>query len=261
MKILLIGCGSMGGALLRGWLKKRLPYDFSVATPHEASLRAIDPDLPWYGNLEKIPQDFDVVVLGVKPMILSDVLKSYESVFASKPLVVSMVAGRKLSTYYDVLSPETPLVRIMPNLAVADGEGMTFVCTQSSLSQEHQKGVNDLTQAVGKSVWVDESLMNAATALASCGPGFVFELVHQLAAIGGALGLPQEIAALSARQMVIGAGAHLKQTDLSPAQLALNVGHPGSMTEAGLEVLREQGALYELFYRALKASQSRGEGF
>lgn len=262
MNILLIGCGSMGGALLKGWLNADLPYTFAVAAPNKNNLDAIDSKLKWYQSPVAVPQGkFDVFVIGVTPMFLENILRDYKNHITENSLVISMVAGKTIAIYKNII-PKTPVVRIMPNLPVSVQQGITICHTQDTLSKAHKSTVEALTSAVGKHAWLEEeSLMNAATALAGCGPGFIFELTHTLAEVGKEIGLPRDVAETCARQMVIGSGAHLAANDTNPKDLSQRVAHKGSMTEAGLDVLRKDDALKNLLLKTLAASVTRGKSF
>lgn len=263
MRILLIGCGSMGGNLLKGWLSASLPHTFEVATPEWSSVEAISPGLKWYQDDSFVPKDhFDAFIFGVTPMVLGEVLEAYQDHMSNGALVISMAAGKQIKFYRKHLKPGIKLVRIMPNLPVSVLQGMTLMHTQDDLTDTQRELVESLTGAVGKGVWLDdESLMNAGTALSGCGPGFIFELTSALISIGHELGLPHDVASVCARQTILGAGAYLDQEKDTPKNLANRVAHKGSMTEAGLSVLRNEDALKKLFRKTLQASVKRGEEF
>lgn len=254
--IVLVGCGRMGGALLRGWLARGLA---------PAAVHVVDPAAPsWVHELGvrvdgPMPSDPAVVVLAVKPQMMGPVLSTLSDAPAGDRLVLSVAAGVTLETYGRSF-PGAPVVRAMPNTPAAIGQGITAI-----IGNEHaDAGALDLAEslmaAVGRVVRLDdEAQMDAVTAVSGSGPAYVFHLIETLAAAGEAEGLPADLALELARATVAGAGALAMQSDETPARLREAVTSPAGTTAAGLAHLMDPDAgLAPLMRRTVAAAAERG---
>jgi len=242
----LIGCGNMGGAMLRRWVESGavVPERVFVLNRHERALpagvrqgRAL-PDEPPPG----------LVMLGVKPQQL-DTIPAIPS--AAGATLISILAGVEADTLA-VRFPDHAIVRAMPNLPVALGKGVV------ALHGARSPAIDALMAPLGLVEWIaDEALFDAVTALAGSGPGFVYRFIDSLAEAGAALGLPAEQAQRLALATVEGAGMLAARSGESPAALAEQVASPGGSTRKGLEVLDRHGALKALLRETLAASARR----
>lgn len=252
-KLLLVGAGKMGTALLSGWLDAGLnAKQVSVLEPKpDTSLAglgvSVNPDLTPHR----------VIVLAVKPQMASQILPTLTPAFTPDSLVVSLMAGIKLRQLEEWCGPDIHYVRTMPNTPASIGQGITALCG-ADVPSEKQLALALMT-AVGETVWLDdESLMDAVTALSGSGPAYVFFLVEALAAAGRSMGLPFNVAMQLARQTVAGSGAMLAQSGLDVAALRENVTSPGGTTAAGLSVLMDDASgLGPLVSRVLQAAADR----
>ncbi|RAH98899.1 pyrroline-5-carboxylate reductase [Acuticoccus sediminis] len=252
--LLLVGAGNMGGAMLEGWLNAGTdPRSIVVVDP------AADLDTPRRPGLRVYTSPPDVVahtvVLAVKPQSMAEVLPTLQGNVDGDTIVISIAAGitvAKLKTL-----GRGPIVRSIPNTPAAIGQGMT--CAVAIDATPHVIEIaNELLGALGKVAWVDdEGLIDAATAVSGSGPAYVFHLVEAMTAAGEAAGLPSDVAAVLARQTVVGAGALLARSPLDPATLRRNVTSPGGTTAAALSVLADTGALTELMTRAVDSAARR----
>lgn len=241
----------MGGAMLRRWVDAGLdPISVTVVTRNVATVpagvRALH-SLP----LDEVPA---TVVLAVKPQQLDAVAPMLALV--EPPLLVSILAGVETAT----LAARVPcgaVVRAMPNLPVAIGQGVTALYTDSPL-----RAVRDTAQALaaplGLAEWIaDEALFDAVTALAGSGPGFVFRFADALARAGEALGLPADQAMRLTLATLAGSASMAVAADMSPAALADRVASPGGTTRQGLNVLDRDEALVSLMTETLAAAEQR----
>ena len=253
-RLWLVGCGNMGGAMLRRWLASGLADDqLLVIDPAPRELPEGVRALPEPPVGEPAP---DTLVLAVKPQQLGSTLGGLCALGGAPGTVVSILAGVEGATLQAAF-PNSAIVRAMPNLPVAIGKGVVALHTDRDDLALRADATN-LMAPLGHVEWIaDEALFDAVTALSGCGPGFLFRFIDALAEAGAALGLPRDQAARLALATAEGAAAQAVAVGESPAVLADRVASPGGSTRAGLDVLDEGGALVELMRRTLEASRDR----
>ncbi len=255
--IFLVGAGRMGGALLRGWLASGFPASsLAVAEPHpSAEIAALLKEKAIAEAPRTAP---DVLVLAVKPQMMSEVLAGAAPLAGSGTAVLSIAAGRTVASIAAHFAPGTAIVRAMPNLPAEIGRGITVACANAQVTPERRALCDALLRAAGEVAWIeDESLIDAVTAVSGSGPAYVFHLAECLADAGVAAGLPAELASRLARATVTGAGELLHRSPLSPAQLRENVTSPGGTTAAGLCVLAGEPGLKDLIVETVAAAARR----
>ena len=252
-KILLIGCGNMGGAMLAGWLRGGIAAErFTVVDPKlEAAPEGVR-------LLRTLPQGevFDLLLLGVKPQMLDDVAPQLTALAGAQTVVLSILAGAELASLLARFPQAKGIVRVMPNLAAALGESPMGVVAQG-LSETDKAGIDAFLKPLGTPEWVEEELFHAVTALAGSGPAFVYRIIDALATGGVALGLDPDQALRLARSMVQGAADLAMASPHDPGELARRVASPGGTTQAGLDVLDDNGAVLALMQATLNAAEKR----
>lgn len=263
--LVLVGCGNMGRALVRGWLSAGLsPEALVIIDPQ------LDPkEVPEFASVTMVAHPADLphdlrarlLLLAVKPQVMNAVMGSVKPLVGSETLAVSVAAGVTLSQMRVGLGDDIGLVRAMPNTPSAIGAGVTGLCASECVSDADCALANAVMQAAGQTVWVsEETLMNTVTATSGSGPAYVFHMVEALAAAAEANGLPADKAMTLARQTIVGAGKLLEADAHVPAsKLRERVTSPGGTTAAALEVLKESGELTDLMTRAVAAAKKRGE--
>ena len=261
-RVLLVGCGKMGRALAVGWLARGLPPANLVAVEpgKDAAAAAVRSGVPVVGGAGEVDPAFapEWVVLAIKPQVLAEAAAPFAA-YAATAHVLSIVAGKTLSSLTAALGIRARIVRAMPNTPAAVGRGMTVAFAGPGLEADARRQCTALLQAVGDVAWIDdEGHMDAATAVSGSGPAYVFLLIECLAEAGREAGLPAGLAMRLARATVIGAG-ELARDDAATdaATLRRNVTSPGGTTEAALEVLTGSGGLEELLMRAVAAAAAR----
>jgi len=251
--ILLVGCGNMAGAMLRGWLAAGLAAErFAVADP-------AGPDLPaGVGKLDAIPAEggFDAILLGVKPQLLGDVAPQVEVLAGPQTVVFSILAGVELAVLTERFPRAAGVVRVMPNLAAALGKSPIAMAARG-LNEAGRGAAIALLEPLGTPEWIDEHAFDLITALAGSGPAFVYRFIDALAAASVELGLPADQAGRLALAMVEGAAALAAASPHDPGELARRVTSPGGTTQAGLETLDEGDALVALLTKTLRAARDR----
>ena len=150
------------------------------------------------------------------------------------------------------------IVRAMPNLPAAIGQGVTVACADPSVGGEARSRCRELLAAVGEVAFIEnEDLMDAVTAVSGSGPAYVFLLAECLAEAGAAAGLDPDLALKLACATVTGSGALLGQSGETPARLRENVTSPGGTTAAALAVLMANEGMPDLLKRAVAAAAKR----
>ncbi|QCB42384.1 pyrroline-5-carboxylate reductase [Sphingomonas sp. PAMC26645] len=249
----LIGCGNMGGAMLRRWIAAGLdPATVTVITrsgqgaPEGVRSLTALPD-------EEAPA---TVMLALKPQQIDAAQALLAPMRGTPQLLLSILAGVDQAALSQRFAADT-IVRAMPNLPVAIGKGVTSLYTAGA-SEEAIAAAEAFAAPLGHYEWIaDEAHFDAVTALAGSGPGFVFRFADALARAGAALGLPADQAARLAIATLEGSAIMAAEADVSPGILADRVASPGGSTREGLNVLDRDDALVALLTATLAASERR----
>ena len=256
----LVGAGKMGGALLQGWLNLGLsPGGVSVLDPYPSAELA---DLCAARGVALNPGQGvsapDVVVLAIKPQMLTEAAPALAPLIGPGTLVISILAGKTIGDIAARL-PAAAIVRAMPNTPASVGRGITGVAASAGVTQAQRAMTDALLGAIGQVVWVPgEDLIDAVTAVSGSGPAYVFHLVECMAAAGEAIGLPGDVAMQLARATVEGSGELLyREPSVDAGQLRKNVTSPGGTTAAALDVLMGADGLGPLMQRAVAAAKRR----
>ena len=205
--LVLVGCGKMGSALLRGWIANNVASYFRVVEPEgpPSSLAEV-PNVSWHHVADELPEEPPptAVVFAIKPQIIDEVLPSYRRWAYRQTLFVTIVAGKTIAGITRRLG-EASLVRTMPNTPAAIGRGITVACANQRVTPEQRRLCDELLAAVGESAWVEnEALLDAVTAVSGSGPAYVFLLIEALAEAAESVGLPASLALRLARATVAG---------------------------------------------------------
>ncbi|MEO1282682.1 MAG: pyrroline-5-carboxylate reductase [Pseudomonadota bacterium] len=262
--LVLVGAGKMGGAMLAGLLKQGLnAEDIRVqdpAPPSEMVGVLAKHGITAQGAPLNLSKPASVVLLAVKPQIMETVLPTVRDLVGPGTLVISVAAGKPLDLYENALSPNTAIIRAMPNTPAAIGRGITGLFANASVSASQRDLCADILATLGHVVWLDsEDQMDALTAVSGSGPAYVFHMVEALAQAGVDAGLSEVMAMQLARNTITGAAALLDAESETPAaQLRENVTSPGGTTQAALEVLmRDPNGLTDLMTQTVKAAAAR----
>jgi pyrroline-5-carboxylate reductase len=258
--LVLVGCGQMGSAMLRGWLARGAAANFIAIEPVGlppafANAR----NLTWHRAAEELPDGLtpDAVVFAVKPQIIDAVLPAYRRWVQPRTLFLSIAAGITIGGISRHLG-EAAIIRTMPNTPAAIGRGITVACANPRVTPDQRRLCEALLAAIGESAWVeDEALLDPVTAVSGSGPAYVFLLIEALAEAGERAGLPADLALRLARETVAGAGELARLSPESPARLRENVTSPGGTTRAALDVLMADDGLARLLDRAVAAATRR----
>ncbi len=262
IKIVLVGAGNMGFAMLSGWLKsgKLKAEEAFVIEPNDGLReRAAALGCAVGAGADALPAGQPkLIVLAVKPQVIRDVTAGYARFGNGGTTFLSIAAGTPVATFEAVLGKDTPIMRCMPNTPAAIGKGMMVVFSNPKVTSEVKTFAADLLAASGEVATIeDETLMDAVTAVSGSGPAYIFHFIECLTAAAEQVGLPADIARLSAMQTVYGAAALAAESRQDPAELRRQVTSPNGTTAAALDVLMGGDRLKKLMAEAVEAARAR----
>lgn len=262
--IAIIGAGSMGGAILHGLVSSGIAPRIVVTNRSVAKAELLaglagvesialeaEPD----GNA-RAAATADVVLIGVKPVMVPDLLREIAPTLRPGTLVVSLAAGVTIATFEGILGAGIPVLRSMPNTPAVVGKAVTGLAPGSTADAAAVAVARRLFETCGAVVEVPEAQIDPLSTISGSGPAYVFLLIEELtrAAIGKGFAEPE--ARLMAEQTFIGAAALLDATGEDPAELRRRVTSPKGTTERAIAVLQE-AHLDEVFARATDAALDR----
>jgi len=255
-----VGGGQMAEALIKGLLSKELLKPGRI-TASDLSEDRRNHLKEAFGinttseNKEAVKRS-EIIILAVKPQVMSIVLEDIGPVVSSNHLVVSIAAGITIHSLEKRLPEGTKVVRVMPNTPALVQTGAAALCKGTAASQGDLDIVRRILEAVGKAVVVPEALMDAVTGLSGSGPAYVFTFIEGLIDAGVREGLPRTVAQELVVQTVLGAALMCRNTGKHPAELTAMVTSPGGTTAAGLHVL-ERAALRGILMDAVRVATER----
>lgn len=240
-----IGTGNMGGAVAKAVAKaaKKEQILLSNRTPEKAQVLAKELGCEVRDNLF-LAQNCDFLFLGVKPQMMGQLLADLAPVLAKREapaVLVSMAAGLTMKTVQKMAGGNYPVIRIMPNTPVSVGQGVVLYDATENVSDRMLETFTASMKNAGLVDRLPESLIDAGSAVAGCGPAFAAMFMQALADGGVKCGLPRQKALLYAAQMLQGSAKLLQESGQHPGQMKDAVCSPGGSTIAGVKAL-EQGA-------------------
>ncbi|KAJ1602247.1 hypothetical protein NDA14_003350 [Ustilago hordei] len=294
-----IGCGTMGVAILSGVLDSQrsqqaqaaasmassvsslhnssagddlteLPNRYIATVNRVESVRRLKKTFAQYPDIEihagknvQAARDADVILLGCKPQMVQDIIteEGIKEALDGK-LVISICAGLRISQMTEWVTPKTKVVRAMPNTPCKIREGMTILTPLSPNlpnAKLDRSILLSIFSAVGKSRFLDEKHFDACTALAGSGPAFACVFLEAMADGGVMMGLPRTEALELAAQTMQGAARMVMQSGMHPAAIKDSVTTPGGCTIAGLLNL-EDGKVRSTVARTIQAAAEHASG-
>ena len=261
-----LGAGSMGGAILRGVVASGIRVDGGItATNRTAEKAAAFSELEGVtsialsdtpdGNTEAAAQA-RIVLVGVKPAMVPDLLREIAPTLADDAIVVSLAAGVTLQTFADNLGAEVRVIRSMPNTPSTVGKGMTGLAAGAAATPDDVALVHRLFQTVGAVVEVPESQIDALSTISGSGPAYVYLLIEELTKAAVGMGFSVADARLMVEQTFIGATALLDASGEEPSELRRRVTSPKGTTERAVAVLQD-AHLDRTFAKAADAALAR----
>ncbi|MBC8102530.1 MAG: pyrroline-5-carboxylate reductase [Cytophagales bacterium] len=264
LRLAVLGPGSMGGALVRGWVKAGTLQGINVRfyTTNAAKAAALAAETGAFAASS--PADAvthaDILLVSVKPPLVLPSLEAIKEVLPVGVPVLSVAAGIKLEALERILPGGTPVLRVMPNTPALVGEAASAFCRGSHATGAHADLVQTLFSAVGAAVEVSsESQIDAVIGVAGSASAYFYLIIEALTDAGVRAGLPRQTARLLAAQTALGSAKMVLQTGQHPAVLKDAVTTPGGTTIAALHVLEKAGIRGTLMDAVLAAQQRARE--
>ena len=260
IKIGCIGCGMMGGALIKA-IAKKVGGDkilLSDGDVEKAKSLSLELGANFATSNAQIIENCSHIILAVKPAFFSSVLEQIKSSYNEKlssneknlPVMISIMAGlsiekiEQMSCQVGISGGLQNIVRLMPNLPATVNEGMIALCTKDNVSSEFKQEVDfvkEILSCAGKVEQVSEKLMDVVTAVSGSGPAYGFMFIEALADAAVLLGMPRNQAYIYASQTLKGAAQMVLETSEHPAKLKDAVCSPGGTTIQAVKSLEEKG--------------------
>ncbi|QDE33981.1 pyrroline-5-carboxylate reductase [Microbacterium foliorum] len=263
-----LGAGSMGGAILRGVVASGIPVDGGItATNRSAEKAAAFADLDGVTSiaLSETPdgnaqaaQSARIVLVGVKPAMVPDLLREIAPSLPDDAIVVSLAAGVTLQTFADNLGADVRVIRSMPNTPSTVGKGVTGLAAGAAASTDDLALVHRLFATVGAVVEVPESQIDALSTISGSGPAYVYLLIEELTKAAVGMGFSEGDARVMVEQTFIGATALLDASGEEPSELRRRVTSPKGTTERAVAVLQD-AHLDRTFAEAADAALARAK--
>ncbi len=263
-----LGAGSMGGAILHGVVASGIPVDGGIIATNRTAEKAAT--LQGLENVTAVALESEpngntdaaasarVILVGVKPYMVPDLLREIAPVLRDDAIVVSLAAGVTLATFAEHLGEGARVIRSMPNTPSTVGKGVTGLAAGGAATADDVALVRRLFELVGAVVEVPEEKIDALSTISGSGPAYVFLLIEELTKAAIAKGFDEADARLMAEQTFIGATALLAASGEDPAELRRRVTSPKGTTERAIAVLQDAN-LDDVFTRATDAALARAK--
>jgi pyrroline-5-carboxylate reductase len=264
-RIAILGTGSMGGAILHGLLAAGVgASNVSVSTKSEASAAKLGDELGVSAFSCENHADAnsatvanaDVVLVGVKPGYVVEVLTEVAGSLKADALIISVAAG--ITTAAMESAVNNAVVRAMPNTPSVVGRGVTGIAKGSRASADNIATASTIFESVGKVLVIDESQIDALSTISGSGPAYVFYLIEQFTATAVSMGFTAEQAEVMVHDTFLGASELLAASGKSPAELRKQVTSPNGTTMRAVAVL-EEARLKDTFDKATAAALARAK--
>lgn len=263
LRIAVLGAGKMGGILVQAFLRRGLfPHEHVVATvAHEARAQVLTKQFGISVTTDnlKAAEAADVILLGVKPQQMGDVVRGIAPALRPGKLLISFAASVKTAAIEEAAGCQLAVVRAMPNTPAMLGAGVTAICRGRFVTDQQLALAEQIFATVGRTVVVDEKHMDAVTGLSGSGPAFLYIIIEALAEAGVNVGLPRDIATLLAAQTTYGAARMVLETGSHPALLKDEVTTPAGCTVEGILELEEGGVRVTLIKAVKRATERARE--
>jgi len=257
-KIGCLGGGAMGEALLTGMIQAGLvkPADVFATDVRAERLECLAERLGvnTAHNNTRVVSEVDIVILAVKPQVVSALLAEIAPALTAEKTVISIAAGIKTELIQSFLDRPVPVVRVMSNTPCLVGAGASAVSAGKYAQKEHLDKALAVFGSSGRAVAVPEEFLDAVTGLSGSGPAYMYLVLEGLADGAVRMGLPRDVALILGAQTMFGAAKMVLETGDHPARLKDMVTTPGGTTIAGLAALEEGGVRGHLMKAVVAAT-------
>ena len=258
LKIAVIGAGNMGQALVRGLVEKSVySQHISVFDVDRKKLDALKKESVKIAKSNRQCVSLaDVVILAVKPQILSEVITDISTAVGKDALVISIAAGVPMAKIEQFFKKPVCLVRAMPNMPALAGQGMSAFSLGRHASQKHQRIAEAILSSFGEVAQVPERALDLVTAISGSGPAYFFLLAEKMIEAAYEMGMKADLAKKLVYQTALGSGTVMAKSDEDPEELVSRVASKGGTTEAALKVFQKKG-FGRIVQDAVKAAYKR----
>jgi len=255
-----IGAGNMASALIKGLIHSGT-YNTDKLLASDKEKGVLDAMTSQFGitctlSNRELVRECSIIVLSVKPQNMRDVLEEMKGEIRDDHLIISIAAGIPLSVLRGVFEKDIPLIRVMPNTPALVQKGISALAGSALAGPEHMVRARHIFSAVGETVEVDESMMDAVTALSGSGPGYVFRMMECMVQAGVSAGLEEETSLRLVVQTFLGAAYLAKESEDSLSVLREKVTSPEGTTAEGLATFDRMG-LEDMTVKAVEAACKR----
>lgn len=244
MKIGFIGTGNMGTAILKGALSSNTVDSSNIIASARNDKKKEEMDILGVSHTadnKKIAADSDILVLGVKPNIMNDILDEIKESVDDKKIVISIAAGINMSDIENKIGLDKKVVRVMPNTPALVGESMSAICINKNISDNDISRVCEIFSSIGKYEIVDESLMDSVIGVSGSSPAYVYIMIEAMADAAVRSGMKRDKAYRFAAQSVLGAAKMVLESGIHPAELKDMVCSPAGTTIEAVAMLEKMG--------------------
>ena len=260
MNIGIIGIGNMGGAILKGLVESQFMNgeNINVFEINKMAIKKIKHNINVFSNEIELVRNSDIIVLAIKPNLMSQVLEKIKVVLDDSKIVLSIAAGISIDYIEKIIGKDKKIVRTMPNTPAQVLEAMTAVSFNDRIDENDKYLITRILECFGKSVEIEEKLMHVYTGISGSLPAYVYMFVEALA--DGAIleGMPREKAYEIISQTILGSAKILLDTKKHPGQLKDEVTSPGGTTIEAIRVL-ENGKFRGTVIEAVKACTEKSK--
>jgi pyrroline-5-carboxylate reductase len=236
-----IGAGNMATALIKGIINSGIynPAQINASDSDKKKIKNITEEYGITGVLSnrELVSKSDIILLAVKPQVMAVVLEEIKEEITDGHLVISIAAGVTIKNIQGFLGHDIPVIRVMPNTPALIQKGISAVTSNRNCTDDHKALAEQILNAVGRTIRVDEKMMDAVTALSGSGPGFLFKIMECFVESAEEQGFDKETALLLITQTFLGSIALAHESNLTLSQLREMVTSPGGTTQAGLTFL------------------------
>ena len=265
LKILLIGCGKMGGSLLEGIVKSSDNFNLiDVVDPvindsYKSNFKKNKTN--FYSDIKELKDSitYDSIIIATKPNNYVEILEDLKNQITvnEEILIISILAGIKIKKIQNIIG-SVPIIRAMPNIAASVAEGMTALTGNKKITNDKIDTANMIFQSIGNKIWLeDEGQMDSFTAISGSGPAYFFYFTECLHKIAIDEGFSEDVAKQISEQIMIGSGKLIKDSNIDVVQLRENVTSPNGTTEAALKVLCDDDGLLSKLREAIEKAKKR----
>lgn len=260
-KILFIGCGAMGSAMVKNLIKNGIdPDQIHAVDPSLANI----PGIKKYKNPDALSPNFvyDIVFISIKPQLI-DALKEYKDLpnFSKNTVFVSIMAGKRMKSIRDILGNKIRLVRAMPNLPIVEGEGIFAYIFGNNIKQFQKKNLLKIFGYFGDAIDLEnEKYFHDFTAFFGSGPGYIFFLQDVMFNLAKKhFAIDESKLQTLVKKLFLGSSLMSSNSSSDFKGLCESVASKKGTTEIGVSILKRNDSLKKLINKTVKSASKRSK--